>query len=35
MSLYVEPGSKVGLGDDGAAEIKAHPWLKTIDWDRE
>ncbi|GHJ85462.1 hypothetical protein NliqN6_1864 [Naganishia liquefaciens] len=24
----------VGLGDDGAAYIKAHPWLSTIDWDR-
>lgn len=27
-------GSKVGLGDDGAADIKAHPWLREIDWDR-
>ncbi|KAJ9125369.1 hypothetical protein QFC22_000329 [Naganishia vaughanmartiniae] len=24
---------KVGLGDDGAAQIKAHPWFKKISWD--
>ncbi|KAJ9109026.1 hypothetical protein QFC21_000352 [Naganishia friedmannii] len=24
---------KVGLGDDGATQIKAHPWFKKISWD--
>lgn len=27
-------GFEVGLVDDGAAAIKAHPWLRAIDWDR-
>jgi hypothetical protein len=25
----------VGLGDDGAEQIKAHPWFKNVDWDSE
>jgi hypothetical protein len=28
-------GPRSGLGDDGAAEIKAHPWFRGVDWDSE
>ena len=28
-------GPRSGLGDDGAADIKAHPWFRGIDWDSE
>jgi hypothetical protein len=33
VSVSRKLGAKGGLGDDGAAEIKAHPWFKMTDWD--
>ncbi len=30
--FVIEPDKRLGGGEDGAAEIKNHPWFKNIDW---